>query len=221
MSKQESRFGFGQLAGSLGAVVVAVSVTQPWLRLDLVAAFRATISGSELSQSTANDVLFVGSHVPKDAINASPQVTRLARELGVEATGLQQDKIAAIVLIVLAVIAMIAVIRSALASSAWAARANAPFLALAGFGSLITAAVELWLRAPQPRSAMRPDLGLWMLVGGAVLLLLGALTLGNNRRRPFLDDFGDDPGTSSFDNTEHLAYSHGAWVPRNAADTER
>lgn len=221
MAKQESRFGFGQLAGSLGAVVIAVSVTQPWLKLDLGAAFKAALTSAGMSHDVANDILFTGSHVPKAQVDSSPQVAALARTLGVEPTALQQDRIAAIVILVLALIAMVAVIRSVFAATAWSARGNAPFLAMAGFGSLIVAGLELWVLSPEPRAAMRPDVGLWMLVGGAVLLLLGALTLGNNRSRPFLDDFDGGPGSASFDNTEHLAYSHGAWVPRNAADTER
>lgn len=222
MAKQESRFGFGQLAGTAGAIVIAVSVTQPWLKLDLAEAFRVALAGGgRLSQQAANDILYTGTHVPKGQLGSSPQVAALAKGLGIEQTGMQQERIAAIVVLVLAFIAVIAVIRSVLAPTAWGARANAPFLALAGFGALAVAGLELWVLAPEPKQAMRPDVGLWMLVAGGVLLLLGALTLGNNRRRPFLDDFEDGPGARGFDNTEHLAYSHGAWVPRGAADTER
>lgn len=220
-AKPESRFGFGQVVGSLGAVVAATSLTQPVLQLDLGTAFKAALTGSSLSQREANDILFVGSRVPKEQVASSPQVAQLARSLGIESTGFEQQQIAGIVVLVLAAVALIAVVRSVVASTAWGARANAPFLALAGFGTLIVAGLQLWVLAPEPREAMRPDVGLWGLVAGALLLLLGALTLGNNRRRPFLDDFEQGSGPSNFDNTEHLAYSHGAWVPRNAADTER
>lgn len=219
---QESRFGFGQAAGGLGVMVVAASVSLPWLRLDLPAAFKLALTGSDLPARTANDILYVGSRVAPAQIDTSPQVDALARSLGVEATGYAQDQIAAIVLGVLCLLAVIAIVRSVLADTAWGARANAPLLAMAGFGSLIVAGVELWLRAPAPREAMRPELGLWVLVGGAVLLLLGALTLGSNRRRPFLDDDAGTPqGGMRLDGTEHLAYSHGAWVPRSPADSER
>ncbi len=220
-AKAESRFGFGQAAGSLGAAVAAVSLTQPILQLDLGAAFKAALTGSSLSQGTANDILYVGSQVPKEQVATSPQVARLAESLGIERIGFEQQQIVGIVVLVLAAIALVAVIRSVVASTAWGARANAPFLALAGFGTLAAAGLQLWVFAPEPREAMRPDLGLWGLVAGGLLLLLGALTLGSNRHRPFLDDFADGAGPSNFDNTEHLAYSHGAWVPRNAADTER
>lgn len=221
-AKQESRFGFGQAVGSLGAVVAAVSLTQPFLQLDLGAAFKAALTGTSISQREANDILFVGSRTPKEQVATSPQVAELARTLGVEPTGFAQQQIAAIVVLVLALVALVAIVRSVMASTAWSARANAPFLAVAGFGSLVVAGLNLWVFAPQPREAMRPDLGLWALVAGGLLLLLGALTLGNNRTRPFFDDFQDgDGGSASFDNTEHLAYSHGAWVPRSAADTER
>lgn len=220
-AKQESRFGFGQAVGSLGAVVAVTSFTQPFLQLDLGAAFKAALTGTSISAREANDILFVGSRVPKEQVASSPQVAELARTLGVEPTGFDQQRIAAIVVVVLAVVALIAIVRSVLATTAWSARANAPFLAIAGFGSLIVAGLNLWVFAPEPREAMRPDLGLWALVAGGLLLLLGALTLGNNRNRPFFDDFQDGDGSASFDNTEHLAYSHGAWVPRSAADTER
>ncbi len=221
-AKEQGRVGFGQAAGTAGALVIAGSITQPWIKLDLGAAFRAALTGpSSLSRESANSILFTGSHLQPGQGADSPQVQALARTLGVESTGLAQEKIAAIVVGVLAVIAVVAVIRSVIAATAWGARSNAPFLAVAGLGAWVAAALELWVLAPSPREAMRPDVGLWMLVGGGVLLMLGALTLGNNRQRPFLDDFTGGPGASAFDNTEHLAYSHGAWVPRNAADTER
>ncbi|MBO9534859.1 MAG: hypothetical protein J7513_17940 [Solirubrobacteraceae bacterium] len=222
MAKQDSRFGFGQFAGAAGAVLVAVSATQPWLKLDLGAAFRVALTGGgSLSREAANDILFTGSRVPAANAGGSDEVAHLAVKLGIEPTGLEQEKIAAIVVIVLAAIALIAIVRSILASTAWGARANAPFLAVAGLGALVAAALELWLFSPTPREAMRPDTGMWMLVGGGVLLLLGALTLGSNRRRPFLDDFDNGPGATAFDNTDHLAYSHGAWVPKKHADSER
>jgi hypothetical protein len=221
-AKQESRFGFGQAVGSLGAVVAVTSLTQPFLQLDLGAAFKAALTGTSISAREANDILYVGSRTPKDQVASSPQVAELARSLGVESSGFDQQRIAAIVVLVLVAVAFVAIVRSVLASTAWGARANAPFLAVAGFGSLIVAGLNLWVFAPEPREAMRPDLGLWALVAGGLLLLLGALTLGNNRHRPFFDDFADgEGGAGSFDNTEHLAYSHGAWVPRSAADTER
>jgi hypothetical protein len=220
-AKDESRFGFGQAVGALGAFIAIGSLSQPFVKMDLGAAFKAALEGSELSGKMANSVLYVGSRTPANEVDTSPQVAELARMLGVESTGFAQDQIASIVVAVLAVIALIAVVRSVFAATAWGARANAPYLAVAGFGSIIVAALELWVRSPEPRQAMRPDLGLWLLVAGGVLLLLGALTLGNNRRRPFLDDLAGGPGSASFDNTEHLAYSHGAWVPRSHADTER
>jgi hypothetical protein len=219
--QQDSRFGFGQAVGALGAFVIAASVSQPFLRLDLGAAFTVALSGSTLPREATNNILYVGSRTSKSAIDTSPQVAALARSLGVQPTGLEQDRIAAIIVLVLALVALIAIVRSVLAATAWGARANAPFLAIAGFGGFAVAAAELWVRAPAPREAMRPDLGLWMLVGGGVLLLLGALTLGGNRRRPYLDDFGDGTGPRTFDGAEHLVYSNGAWVPRNPAGTER
>lgn len=221
MARQETRFGFGHATAVLGAVVAAGSVTQPWLKLDLAEAFRIAVTGSSLPQAKANDILYTGSHVPQSQVDTSPQVAALARTLGIESTGLEQLKIAAIAVLVLAVIAVIAVARSVVADTAWAARAPAPWVAISGFGCLLAAALQLWVFAPDPVKAMKPDQGLWMLVGGGVLLLLGALTLGNNRRRPFLDDFDGGPGSKNFDQADHLAYSHGAWVPRGAADTER
>jgi hypothetical protein len=213
-SKNDSRFGFGQTVGTLGVVLVAVSITQPWLRFDIAAAFKAAISKPTLPGDTAGQILFTGSSGPIDKIKDSPQVASLAKHIGVADTGWAQDKYLAAAVVAAAVLAMIGVVRSIYASSAYGARRNSPLLAVAGLGSIVCAAVELWVLAPEPRIAMKPDTGLWLLAGGGVLLLLGALTLGNNRRRPFLDDLDADRPMKTFDNTEHLAYSHGAWVPK-------
>lgn len=214
MAKSESRFGFGQLAASVGVGLLGVSVSQPWLRLDIAEAFREALTTKNLSATTSGQILFTGTSGPLDKIKDSPQVQRLASDLGVGATGWAQDKYLAAAVMAAAVVAIIAIVRSVLADSAWGARANAPLLAVSGLASLAVAGVALWVVAPEPRSAMKPELGLWFMVGGAACLLIGALTLGSNRRRPWIDDLESQTPPKVFDNTEHLAYSHGAWVPR-------
>lgn len=214
MAKSESRFGFGQLVGSLGVGLLGLSVTQPWLRLDIATAFREALTTRSLDSATSGKILFTGTSGPLDRIADSPQVQRLAADLGVGATGWDQDKYLAAGIVAAALLALIGVMRSVFADSAWGARANAPLLGIAGLGSLVAAAVALWVIAPEPRAAMRPDLGLWLMVAGGVCLLLGALTLGGNRRRPWIDEFDGPEHQKVFDNAEHMAYSHGAWVPR-------
>lgn len=219
--KSESRFGFGQLVASAGVVLLGVGVSQPWLRLDLPRAFAEAVKPERLDAKVANDVLFVLSSEPLDKLKGTPQATQLARELGIGATGWDQNHWLAAAVVAAGVIALLGVVRSVTASSAWAARSYSPLLALAGLASLAAAAVSLWLVSPQPRAAMRPDAGLWLIVAGAVLLLLGALTLGNNRRRPWIDELEADQPMKQSGNTEHLAYSHGAWVPKLPDDRER
>jgi hypothetical protein len=214
VAKGDSRFGFGQLMGSAGAVLLAVSTTQQWFKLDLQEAFSAALRAKGLPANTIAEIAFTATSGKIAQVQDSPRGLALARDLGIMPTGWEQDQWVAVILLVAAAIALIGVIRSVFARTAWTARANSPLLALAGFTGLIVAAVELWLRSPAPRSAMKPDLGLWLMIGGSVCLLLGALTLGNNRRKPWMDDLDQEMPGKSFDNTEHLAYSHGAWVPR-------
>lgn len=219
MAKSESRFGFGQLSGSVGAALLALGVMQPWLTLDLERAGDLATKGIGVSAVKAGEILFVWSNPAAHAGGSdSEQVQALASSLGVASTGWEQQKYLAIGVLVAAAIALLGVLRSVLAKTAWSARANAPLLALAGLASLAMAGVQLWVLAPEPQAAMRPAIGLWLIAGGAVALLLGALTLGNNRRRPWIDDFESQAPAKQFDNTEHLAYSHGAWVPRNPDD---
>lgn len=219
-STQERRFGFGQAAGILGATAVAGSVSQPWLRLDLSQAFATAVRGEGLSSARANEILFVGSNLPAREPARTAAIDALASRLGVATTGWDQQQYVSIALLVLATIAVIATIRSLFAKTAWEARSSSPWLTLAGFGALAAAAANLWLLAPAPRVGMEPDVGLWILVGGAIALLLGALTLGNNRRRPFVDDDLPPASTRAMEGGEHLVYAHGAWVPRDA-DTSR
>lgn len=214
MAKSESRFGFGQLAGSVGVALLGLSVSQPWLQLDIAKAFSEALNGKGLDTTTAGQIAFAATSGPLATIQDSPQVEALATQLGVGATGWDQDKYLAAAILAAALIALIGVLRSVFANSAWGARSNAPLLALSGLGSLAVAGVQLWVLAPEPKAAMEPALGMWLIVGGAACLLLGALTLGNNRRRPWIDDFENQAPAKAFDNTEHLAYSHGAWVPR-------
>ena len=189
---------------------------QPWLTLDLDKAKEFAMTSKELGVQKAGEIMLVWSNPdPRLKTPDSPQVQALARSLGITPTGWEQQKYLAIGVLVAALIALIGIIRSVFAKTAWSARANAPLLAMAGLASLAIAAVELWVLSPEPHAAMRPALGLWLIAGGAICLLLGALTLGNNRRRPWIDDFEGQAPAKQFDNTEHLAYSHGAWVPRN------
>lgn len=218
--RSDSRFGFGQFAGSVGLVLVLVGVSQPWLRLDLRSAFERALQTGKLPPRVANDILFALSNGPGKPPLATPRVPGLEGSLGIEASGWAQNEYLSIALFAASLIALLGVINSVRASSAYGARRNSRWLALAGLGALVVAGIELWVLAPQPRTAMRPDIGLWLVAAGAICLLLGALTLGNNRRRPFADDLDLDQPMKSFDNTEHLAYSHGAWVPR-ATDDKR
>jgi hypothetical protein len=213
-TRSDSRFGFGQTVGTVGVLLLGAAVSQPWLKFDIAVAFRQALQKGALPSETAGQILFTGSSGPLDKIKDSPQVATLARHIGVADTGWSQDKYLAGAIIAAALLALVGVIRSVYASSAYGARRNSPLLAVSGLGAIVCAAVELWILAPEPRVAMKPDTGLWLLAAGGVMLLLGALTLGNNRRRPFLDDLDADRPMKSFDNTEHLAYSHGAWVPR-------
>lgn len=219
MAKSESRFGFGQLAGLVGVALLGLGVMQPWLKLDLEKAAAAAIKPNALPSEKAGQILFLWSN-PSAKVKAdgSPQVEALARTLGISDSGWDQYQYLAIAVLVAALIAFIGILRSVVARTAWGARANAPLLAIAGLASLAIAGVMLWVLSPEPHAAMRPALGLWMIAGGSGCLLIGALTLGNNRRRPWIDDFESQAPAKQFDNTEHLAYSHGAWVPRNPDD---
>lgn len=216
MARTESRFGFGQLVGTVGAALLVVGVMQPWLRLDLEKAGQVALRPDALPAEKAGQILYVWSN-PNPAVKASgsQEVQTLGEVLGITSTGWDQQQYLAIALLAASALALIGVFRSVLAKTAWSARANSPLLALAGLTGLVCAALALWLLPPEPHAAMRPATGLWLIAGGSVLLLLGALTLGNNRRRPWIDDFESQAPAKQFDNTEHLAYSHGAWVPRN------
>lgn len=219
MARSESRFGFGQLAGSVGAALLALGVMQPWLTLDLEKAGEVALRTHELPPQKSGQILYVWSNVdPTTKVADAPQLQSLTEVLGISATGWEQQQYLAIGLLVAAALALIGVLRSVFAKTAWSARTNSPLLAVAGLAGLGIAAAMLWLLAPDPKTAMRPGTGLWLIAGGSVLLLLGALTLGNNRRRPWIDDFESQAPAKQFDNTEHLAYSHGAWVPRNPDD---
>lgn len=222
MGKAESRFGFGQFAGIIGIGLVTAGLTQPWLRLDLPAAFGQASSGLGLPRESRAMILNTGLS-QEIAVKRQdlPVVTDLGHQLGIAKTGIEQEQWIAVAIGVLLLIALIGVVRSVLAPTAWKARSNSPLLAVAGFGTLAGAGAALWLLAPEPHQAMRPDIGLYLMAGGAVCLLLGALTLGNNRRRPYLDDIQDPAPPRHFDGTDHLAYSHGAWVPRSSGDRER
>ncbi len=216
MAKSESRFGFGQVVGSVGVALLAVGAMQPWLKLDLEKAGQVALRSKELGAQLSGEVLLVWSNPDVQAkAPDSPQVQALAKTLGISSSGWEQDRYLAAGILLAALIALIGVLRSVFAQTAWRARSNAPLLAIAGLASLVIAAVELWILSPEPQAAMRPAIGLWLIAGGAGCLLLGALTLGNNRRRPWIDDFEGQAPAKQFDNTEHLAYSHGAWVPRN------
>lgn len=218
MAKSESRFGFGQLIGSVGVALLGLGVVQPWLKLDLEKAAQIALKPDSLGRQKAGEILYVWSASPKVKTPGSPEMDALTSSLGIASSGWDQDKLLAAGVLVAALLGLIGVLRSVFAKTAWRARAYAPVLAFAGLASLAIAGVELWLLAPDPRAAMRPDVGLWMIAAGAGCLLLGALTLGNNRRRPWIDDFDNQAPAKQFDNTEHLAYSHGAWVPRNPDD---
>lgn len=222
MRKAESRFGFGQFAGLAGIALIASGLTQPWLRLDLPTAFDRAAASLALPRDVRSLILNTGIS-PEIAARrqTSPLTAELGVRLGIAETGFAQQQWVAIAIAVLLLVALIGVVRSVLAPTAWQARSNSPLLALAGFGALAGAGAVLWIFAPEPHQAMRPDTGLYLVAGGAVCLLLGALTLGNNRRRPFLDDLKDPLPPRQFDGTEHLAYSHGAWVPRTSADSDR
>ncbi len=219
-STQERPFGFGQAAGILGATAVAGSVSQPWLRLDLSQAFATAVRGEGLSSARANEILFEGSNLPGREPARTAAIDALATRLGVATTGWEQQQYVSIALLVLATIAVIATIRSLFAKTAWEARSSLP----------LAHACRLWCTgrrgsqplAPGPGASRRHGArrGLWILVGGAIALLLGALTLGNNRRRPFVDDDLPPASTRAMEGGEHLVYAHGAWVPRDA-DTSR
>lgn len=222
MRKAESRFGFGQFAGIAGVALVAAGLTQPWLRLDLPTAFARAAGSLELPREMRAMILNTGV-TPQlaEQRQGSPLSAELGARLGIAERGIEQQQWVAVAIGVLLLLAVIGIVRSVLAATAWKARANSPLLAIAGFGTLAGAGAVLWILAPDPQPAMRPDVGLYLMAGGAVCLLLGALTLGNNRRRPFLDDLKDPLPAKHFDGTEHLAYSHGAWVPRTSADSDR
>ncbi len=213
--KSESRFGFGQLSASAGAILLGVGVSQPWLKLDVVKAFSEALKPNNLEPAAAAQTLFqLSSAGPLERLQDSAVAAQLGTRLGIGSNGWDQNHYLAGAVLAAALLALMGIVRSVTAKSAWAARSQSPLLALAGLASLAIAAVSLWVVSPEPRAAMRPDIGLWLVAGGGVLLLLGALTLGNNRRRPWIDELEDDLPMKSFDNTEHLAYSHGAWVPK-------
>lgn len=212
--ESESRFGFGQLSGSTGAILLGVGVSQPWLKLDGPRAVVEALKPGALDRGVAGQVVAVFSRADPASVDGSPAALRVAEQVGIGGTGWEQNPYLAAALIVAALLALIGVVRSVTAASAWAARSFSPLLALAGFASLVVAALALWVVAPDPRAAMRPDLGLWLVAAGGILLLIGALTLGNNRRRPWIDELEANTPKKVFDNTEHLAYSHGAWVPK-------
>jgi len=219
MAKRESRFGFGQIMGSVGVALLAVGAMQPWLKLDLEKARQIALESKDLGVAKSGEILFVWSNPdPQVKAAGSEQMQALARTLGISNTGWDQQRYLAAGILLAALIALIGVLRSVFAKTAYRARANAPLLAVAGLAALAIAAVELWVLSPEPHAAMRPAIGLWLIAGGAGCLLLGALTLGNNRRRPWIDDFEGQAPAKQFDNTEHLAYSHGAWVPKNPDD---
>ncbi|MDO9353962.1 MAG: hypothetical protein Q7T55_09715 [Solirubrobacteraceae bacterium] len=201
------------MSASLGAALVTAGVGQPWLKVDPAAAFAQALKPGTLNEELSNRVLFVFGQ-PVDEVRDSPQALEVARALGVSSSGWGQNHYLAAALGAAALITIVAVTRSVFATSAWAARRHSPLIALAGLASLGIAAVALWVLAPDPRQAMRPDTGLWLITGGGGLMLLGALTLGNNRRRPWIDELATETPMKRFDNTEHLAYSHGAWVPK-------
>lgn len=207
------RFGFGQLSASVGVLLLGVGVAQPWLKLDAPKAFAEALRNDLGDSEVAARVLSVFSG-PIDRAKDSPQAVEVARQLGVAENGWEQNHYLAAAVVVAAVLALIGVVRSVTAQTAWAARSQSPMLALSGLTALTAAGLALWVVAPAPKAAMRPDVGLWLLTGGGVLLLLGALTLGNNRRRPWIDELDDEIPKKAFDNTEHLTYSHGAWVPK-------
>lgn len=222
MGKAESRFGFGQFAGLAGIALVAAGISQSWLKLDLPTAYQQVSTSLALPRETRSLILNAGGS-PAEAVRRQdlPIVTELGQRLGIAPSGWEQQQWVALGIGALMLLALIGVVRSVLASSAWGARSNSPLLAIAGFGTLAASGAVLWLLAPEPREAMRPDIGLYLMAGGGVCLLLGALTLGNNRRRPFLDEIKDPAPPRHFDGSDHLAYSHGAWVPRTSAEREK
>lgn len=216
--RSESRFGFGQLAGSAGAILLGVGVSQPWLKLDGARAFAEALKPTGIDRNVAGQLVLVFQGAEPAKAEGTPAAMRAAEQLGIAGTGWEQSHLLAGVVLVAAALALVAVTRSMAAPTAWAARSYSPLLALGGLASLAAAAIALWVVAPDPRSAMRPELGLWLVAAGGVFLLLGALTLGNNRRRPWVDELELNQPMKAFDNTEHLAYSHGAWVPRSPDD---
>ncbi len=221
MARSDNRFGFGQVVGLVGVALLGLGVMQPWLRLDLEQAGQSALKAGEVKAQLAGQILYVWSN-PSAAVKepGSEQFDGLTEVIGIAATGWDQEKYLAIGVLLAALLAFIGVIRSVFAKTAWSARANAPLLAISGLAALAIAGVALWVLSPEPQAAMRPGPGLWMVAAGGGFLLLGALTLGNNRRRPWIDDFESQAPAKQFDNTEHLAYSHGAWVPRNPDDTK-
>lgn len=220
MAKQDSRFGFGQIVGSVGVVLSGVSVTQPWLRFDLASATRTVVDRAPLSRELRAQIMATGGGTVQPA-HDSPQVLALSDRLGVFTTGMDQNAWLAGAIIAAAAVALIGIVRSVFAASAWAARRNSPLLGLAAVVGLAVAAVQLWVLAPDPRSAMHPETGLWMIVAGSTCLLLGAITLGSNRRHSWSasEEFAGREH-KSFEGTDHLVYSHGAWVPRSSGDRD-
>ena len=220
MKQGESRFGFGQLVGTVGVILLGVGVSQPWLQFSVADGFEAVLKDSPVNTKLTQEVLYAGSN-PAQYGPSSDNLAALARDLGVFSNGLAQNEYLGGAVIAAAVIAMIGILRSFFSRSAFAARSNSPLLALSAITNLVVAGVQLWVLSPEPREAMHPDTGLWLLVAGAAFLMLGAITLGNNRKRWNLDDEFADREHKTFEGTDHLVYSHGAWVPRTPADRER
>ena len=221
MGEGTDRFGVGQAFGLLGAGALALSVTQPWLQLGLAdqlsrALAQAPAGGTtHLLLSKAAGGAFSGAGAA-----ASPAGrAALSHHLGIHATGWDQQRVLAIILIAAAGFALLGVVRSLLAHTVGdARREGAPLLSLAGFAAILVALLERFLLMPQPRAAISPTIGLWIALAGGITLLIASWTLGGHQASaygPPSSSSGPPQPQPGLPN-ESLAYSQGAWVPRQA-----
>lgn len=213
---QRRRVGLGEVLGTAGAGLVAAAPLRPWLELDLAGAYAYVRAGTvDLPVSVTARIWALG---PRgEAVEDSAAASALGRDLGITATGWEQERWFAIGLVAAALLALIGVARAIRSPTAGGARRFGWMPLTAGLAVLTICAAELWWLGPAPGELLRPAPGLIVAAAGAACMVLASLMLGSTRRRRWHLDDEDRGERRVFENTEHLAYSHGAWVPRRPA----
>lgn len=216
---QRRRVGLGEILGTVGAALVAASLARPWLGADLPGAVAYVREGGrELSAGAAAHVWSIAAGGPPEAAEGTAAAAALTREIGIAATGWEQERWVAAAMIVAAVLALLGLAKAVTAPTAGAARRFGWMLSSAGFAVLVVCGIELWWLGPAPGELLRPGTGMQLAAAGAACLVLGSMMLGPTRRRRWRMSDEDVPERRAFEHTEHLAYSNGAWVPRTPGD---